>query len=158
MARREKDMADITRMGAAELKALMARCPWFVPARVLAARAEGREDRRLAALAPWRAECGVEAGAIDVGALLALSSDDIIDRFLLEEDLRIVAEEEGPECEVRVEAELDDDDDLVSEELAEIYIAQGLNDRAMDIYRKLSLRNSEKSVYFAELIGRLENK
>ena len=44
-----------------------------------------------------------------------------------------------------------------SEELDEIYLPQGLRDKSVAIYRKLSLRNPEKSVYFAELIGKLEN-
>ena len=51
---------------------------------------------------------------------------------------------------------LDEEDEVVSEELAEIYLAQGLRDEALAIYRKLSLRNPEKSVYFAELIGKIE--
>ena len=85
-----------------------------------------------------------------------MEADEIIDRFLREEHLRIVAEEGEPESEVRTEADLTDEEDLVSEELAEIYLAQGLRAKAIDTYRKLSLLNPEKSVYFAELIGRIE--
>ena len=118
----------------AELDALLARCEWFDLARIVREIATGRPD-----------------------PLCRLSSDDIIDRFLREEDLRIVAADGEPEEEVCTEAVLDDDDQVVSEELAEIYLAQGLRDKAIAIYRKLSLRNPEKSVYFAELIGKLEN-
>ena len=50
------------------------------------------------------------------------------------------------------------DDDLVTEDLAEIYLAQGLCDEAIAIYRKLSLLNPEKSVYFASLIDKIANK
>ena len=87
----------------------------------------------------------------------AISAEELIDRFLQEEDLRIVAEEGEPETEVRTEAELDEEDDMVSEELAEIYLAQGFRDRAAATYRKLSLRNPEKSVYFAEIIHKIES-
>ena len=56
-------------------------------------------------------------------------------------------------------ADFDDEDDLVTEELAEIYRQQGLNDEvAAAIYRKLSLRNPEKSVYFAELIDEIASE
>jgi uncharacterized protein (DUF2164 family) len=51
-----------------------------------------------------------------------------------------------------------DDDDIVSEELAEIYLNQGLYDEAIATYRKLSLVNSKKSVYFAELIEQINKK
>ena len=51
----------------------------------------------------------------------------------------------------------DDEDDFVSEELAEVYLAQGLKDMAKETYRKLSLVNPEKSIYFAELIEKIES-
>ncbi len=41
---------------------------------------------------------------------------------------------------------------LVSETLAEIHIKQGKYDKAIEMYRKLSLRNPQKSVYFARKI------
>jgi hypothetical protein len=44
------------------------------------------------------------------------------------------------------------EDDLASEPLANIYIKQGKYDKAIDMYRKLSLRNPQKSAYFANKI------
>lgn len=136
----------------AELDALLARYEWFAPLRVLREIRTGRSDSRLSVVAPWRAESSLRRMPVDVGALTALLPDDLIDRFLREEDLRIVAAPGEPAEEVRTEADLDEEDEVVSEELAEIYLAQGLCDKAIAIYRKLSLLNPEKSVYFAELI------
>ena len=56
-----------------------------------------------------------------------------------------------------VQAEFDDEDDCVSEELAEVYLAQGLKDMAKETYRKLSLVNPEKSIYFAGLIEKIDS-
>jgi tetratricopeptide (TPR) repeat protein len=41
---------------------------------------------------------------------------------------------------------------LVSESLAEIHVKQGKYDKAIDMYRKLSLRNPQKNAYFARRI------
>lgn len=141
----------------AESEALVARYPWFAPARVLRAQAREVVDPQLDIVAPWRAESSLCARQIDISALRSVSADDIIDRFLQEENLRIVADEGDVEQEVLIEARLDDQEQLVSEPLAEIYLAQGLRDKAIAIYRKLSLLNPEKSVYFAELIAKIEN-
>lgn len=94
---------------------------------------------------------------IDVARLTEVTTEDIIDRFLRADNLRIVAEEGEADGDIVTEAAFDADDDLASEELAEIYLAQGLKDMAKETYRKLSLLNPEKSVYFAELIAKIEN-
>lgn len=44
------------------------------------------------------------------------------------------------------------EDDLASESLAEIYSKQGKFDKAIEMYRKLSLRNPQKKAYFARKI------
>ena len=140
-----------------ELDGLLAGCEWFSLARVVRERVSGKADARLAVTAPWRSESALGRSVVNVSALYTVTSEDIIDRFLQERNLRIVAEE-GDAEEVRTSAELDDDDDVVSEELAQIYLAQGLRDRAIAIYRKLSLLNPEKSIYFAELIAQIEKQ
>ena len=100
----------------------------------------------------------VENKSVDVEKLTEVTADDIIDRFLRSDNYRIVADEDGPAEEIRTEPEFGDEDDLVSEELAEVYLAQGLKDMARETYRKLSLLNPEKSVYFAELIAKLDGR
>lgn len=142
----------------AALDALVRRYEWFGPARVLREGITGRADARLALLEPWRAESSIYADPVDAAALQSVSDDELIDRFLEESDLRIVAEEGEPDEEVQIDPELADSESLVSESLAEIYLAQGFSNKAIAIYRKLSLLNPEKSVYFAELIDKLEKQ
>lgn len=52
----------------------------------------------------------------------------------------------------------EDNYDMVSETLAQIYIEQMLYHKAIDTYQKLSLKFPEKSRYFADLIQSLEKK
>ena len=123
-----------------ELNASLAESPWFSVARALKEQSEGHILRH----------------EIDAEKIAEESEGEIISRFLRKGDYRIVAEEGDVEGDVRTEADIDEEDDLVSEELAEIYLAQGLKCEAVEIYRKLSLLNSEKSVYFAEKIENIE--
>ena len=138
----------------AQLDALVGRYEWFTPARILRVLQTGRSDRRVSIAAVS------ESIKQNVAAAVGVTPDRpiLIDRFLKEGGHRIVAEEGEVVEEVRTEAELSGDDDLVTEDLAEIYLAQGLYDEAIAIYRKLSLLNPEKSVYFASLIDKIANK
>lgn len=52
----------------------------------------------------------------------------------------------------------EDQNDLVSETLAGIYIEQMLYDKAIDTYEKLSLKFPEKRRYFADLIQSIQKK
>ena len=123
------------------LDELIERYPWFSAARAVKMRLEGGANLRY---------------EVDVEKIAEESEGELINRFLRKSDYRIVAEDGEVTDEVRTEAEIDDEDDLVSEELAEIYLSQGLKCEAIEIYRKLSLLNSEKSAYFAEKIESIE--
>ena len=139
----------------AELDQWIEAYPWFTALRVRRMQLMGAGDEHLALLESDRL-FPKEETVLDREAILHLSSEDRINRFLKEKELRIVAQEGEPEEEITTEAALDEEDDLVSEELAEVYLAQGLKSEALAIYRRLSLLNPEKSVYFAEIIQRLE--
>lgn len=140
------------------IEAVVERYPWWSGARLSLARKQSAEERDAATrlIATLHPTALAPLNTIDVAKLTHLTTDDLIDRFLKRNDYRIVAEE-GTADDLS-EVEIDDDEDMISEDLAEIYKNQGLYCEAIAIYRKLSLLNSEKSIYFAELIAEIEDK
>jgi hypothetical protein len=84
--------------------------------------------------------------------------DDLIDRFIESEPRIMPAKSEfySPGNMARKSAM--EHEDLISETLARIYAQQGHIPKAIDAYRRLSLKLPEKSAYFAGLIQELEKQ
>ena len=139
------------------LDKLVEQYPWWSEARLTLAREQGTAaDERTRLVAMLHPTALIASKAIDIATLTHLTTDDLIDRFLKRGDYRIVAED--GDAEEIVTPNFEDEDDMVSEELAEIYLKQGLYSEAIETYHKLSLLNSEKSVYFAGLIEEVKGK
>lgn len=140
-----------------DIEQIVARYPWWSAARLRLYRTKGNNcDARTRLIASLHPLGAINKEPIDIEKLMFLSNDDRIDKFLHRDSYRIVAED--GDAEDISEVEIDDEEEMVSEELAEIYLNQGLYDEAIDTYRKLSLLNSEKSIYFAGLIAKIEEK
>jgi hypothetical protein len=140
-----------------DIEQIVARYPWWSAARLRLYRAKGaKSDPKTELVAILHPLGAIARHDIDFAKLTTLSHDELIDKFLTLDNYRITAED--GDAEELDEAKFDDEDDIVSEELAEIYLNQGLYSEAIDTYRKLSLLNSEKSIYFAGLIAKIEEK
>ena len=131
------------------------RYPWCTVLRAV----EDNHSPLQSLLSTARNISSLELCQIDVDSLSQVTSSQLIDRFLKVGDYRVVAQmgECDEDEQITTEAEFDEEDDLVSEELAEIYAQQGLKKEAIEIYRKLSLLNPKKSAYFADQIEKLRN-
>ncbi|WP_443945310.1 hypothetical protein ACJVDH_20685 [Pedobacter sp. AW1-32] len=83
---------------------------------------------------------------------------EIIERFLKEDPTIKPPKPEQIDNENKAKKSAEDHYDLVSETLAKIYIEQMLYHKAIDTYKKLSLKYPEKSRYFADLVESIEKK
>ncbi|WP_207422023.1 hypothetical protein [Desertivirga brevis] len=84
--------------------------------------------------------------------------DALIERFITEEPHIKPPAANKLDTENKAKKSSEDNLDLVSETLAKIYIDQMLFHKAIDTYKKLSLKFPEKSTYFAAQISELEKK
>ncbi len=88
-----------------------------------------------------------------------LAEDDIINRFLQAEHniVRIQAERDYENLSIDPEEHsLKENLNDGSETLAALYLKQGAPDKAIEIYKALSLKNPKKNRYFAKLIAEAE--
>lgn len=87
-----------------------------------------------------------------------IDEDGIIDEFLQNETGRIVIlpeEDDDTEDDVPEEPQADENE-ILTESLAHIYIKQGKFEKAIEIIRRLSLKYPKKNRYFADQIRFLE--
>lgn len=83
---------------------------------------------------------------------------ELIDSFIKNDPQITPPKAEQIDTENKAKKSAEDQNDLVSETLAHIYIEQMLYDKAIDTYEKLSLKFPEKSRYFADLIQSIQKK
>ena len=87
-----------------------------------------------------------------------MSKTEIIDKFIAENPQITRPKQEFYDPMAVAQMSVVDRENIISETLATIYLNQGYIEKAISVYQKLSLKNPEKSVYFAELIEKAKNK
>ncbi len=96
------------------------------------------------------------------GHPISVEGKNLIDRFLnsqpgkIKPDKPLLEKYSGELHEQVVARSLSEDDNLVTETLAMIYFNQKKYDKALEAFRKLSLKYPEKSIYFASRIEEIE--
>ena len=153
----ETQIGERRKVGRFKLRRAIRKYPWFTTARIIRAAQYDDEDERvyLAKLFP--------IGTIqptNTAELREEIENKVVDRFLSLGSYAISHTEEdgGAESLINTPPNNEDDDEFYTEELAQIYEKQGLFEEARKIYIKLGLLYPKKSVYFAEIISRLDEK
>jgi len=96
------------------------------------------------------------SGKVSETKVATTTSSDLIDKFI--KDQPVISRNKVDFFNAKKEAasSIVDQENIVSETLANIYIDQGYSEKAKNIYQKLSLKYPEKSIYFAALIKKAE--
>ncbi|MCX6258204.1 MAG: hypothetical protein NTW49_09975 [Bacteroidia bacterium] len=102
-------------------------------------------------------DAGNKSPGIEKSDLAQKSVNLLIDKFLIANP-RIERSKKQDETEIDISQSVSlDDDELMTETLAKIYINQKYYHKAISAYQKLSLQFPEKSIYFATQIEKLKD-
>ncbi|MCX6236183.1 MAG: hypothetical protein NTY07_01280 [Bacteroidia bacterium] len=85
---------------------------------------------------------------------------DLIDRFIKDNPAFSAKQSDNSGISEKINKQLDrvnENDEFITETLARIYVKQGLFQKAIQSFQKLSLKYPEKSVYFARQIEEVTN-
>nr|WP_321354829.1 tetratricopeptide repeat protein [uncultured Draconibacterium sp.] len=108
------------------------------------------------------AEKNTPAGYRLEGDVELQSENSLIDKFLSADSERLRTAKLKPDTngngsdKTLIDQSIKEDEELVTETLASIYFQQKNFDKALDAYKKLSLKYPEKSIYFAGRIEEIE--
>lgn len=138
----------------ARLRRILKRYPWFATARLLLDRASGRMDPLVRLHYVGHPLPDILLEKPSEAHFTGGKTLSVISRFLTRKGEHSVLSEREAAVDWAADS-VQEDPDLVSEELAQIYLDQGFAEKAREIYVKLSLLYPEKSVYFAEIIDRI---
>jgi hypothetical protein len=82
--------------------------------------------------------------------------ENLIDQFILKQPKIVPADPKEPEPnDISIDS-TSENQDLITDTLAKIYIKQGLYEKALLAYEKLSLKYPEKNIYFAAQIKKIK--
>lgn len=92
----------------------------------------------------------------DAGEKISIDKTaEIIDLFL-DKKIGRITPQIGDNKDTTVDLSIVETDEIITESMAKIYRMQGLNNEAISIYNKLSLKYPEKFRYFAEIISSIK--